>query len=288
MIEMRCPSCSYKVCIPDSCAGKQGRCMKCGAMMTAPTPSVPAAQPADVSAPASTVATTSVTGLVKLTCPGCGGLLEETGNGLLRCPFCKTQAYLPEPGISDAEHTSMVCPDCHKDDRVQRVKAVVASAGSTITSTATTFGAAYSFGVGTQPGTLTVGNAMTSTSGQSLTNQGQRLKMWDEPAYKSAWTLGSGVGVFLAIVFCVASLASGGWWIVVGIALLAVAVSIVVYIVRRNDKQKVQVAQQKTAWERQRQRWAQLFYCHRCDCVFHKGDKEGVPPEQMSVLLQRP
>jgi heme exporter protein D len=78
------------------------------------------------------------------------------------------------------------------------------------------------------------------------------------------------------------------WWMAVGIVLLALAVSIVVSIRRRNNKQRVQAAQQKPVWEKQRQRWAQLFYCHRCDRVFYKGDKEGLPPEQMSVLLERP
>lgn len=114
------------------------------------------------------------------------------------------------------------------------------------------------------------------------------MKMRDEPVYRSAWTLGSGVGVFLAIVFGVASLASGGWWIVVGFVLLAIAVSVVVSVQRRNYREKVLVAEQKPVWERQRQRWSELFYCHRCDCVFYKGDEEGLPPEQMEALLERP
>ena len=280
MIEICCPKCAKVIHVGDSYAGKQGRCLGCGTLLTAPAP----IHAVVASASATVAPAVAVPGLVALSCPNCGGTVEQGSGGLMRCQYCGSQ-IVQQPVAAAAslqiEHSHLNCPGCHRDDQVQRVTSVVSSAHTQSQSKETLSGAAYSFG----GGGLTLGGGTVSKSIESVTLLGRRLAMQNKPSASNLSFLGFGLAAFLFVVVVSVFSAHEA---VAGVVFLLVMGGLISLSVWRFKRDRRSWRNRLQVWEHQQTNWRALFYCQRCDRVFYQGDPSGLPPERMSELLARP
>jgi hypothetical protein len=110
-----CPSCSHKMKVPESFAGKKVKCLQCTAVALVPVPEpAPAGAAATEPAPPANIA---------FTCPSCGSTFDvaaDLAGKTIRCRECEEWERVPLPaGQEEAE-------DAHEEV----VRAVAAPEGS--------------------------------------------------------------------------------------------------------------------------------------------------------------
>ena len=90
MILLECPGCSATFAVPESQAGKTGKCSKCGVQFTIPAADAAAVPPTEPASPQPVNDSESVE--VK-PCPGCGARIAAARTDLgttVECPYCVT------------------------------------------------------------------------------------------------------------------------------------------------------------------------------------------------------
>jgi hypothetical protein len=229
-------------------------------------------------------------------CKSCGAPCDEEDTQLpapketMVAPH-KQPVLSPQPGPSaptfarvhdDSRLASsrLACPTCHSNDRVEKVTSVVSSALSSSVSTGRVAGGAYSHQRGAH-GTMTIGGGRISTSGESMTFLGERLMPPKEPRV-SRWPW---VGIAGMCVLFALSAAVPGVFRIIPVA--AGLVFLGWDSMRTGARYNKAREQAQLLWERQRENYRNLLYCHRCDQVFYDGDAVGLPPERMHELLLR-
>jgi len=210
---------------------------------------------------------------------------------------------------------AIFCPECSKDDQIQKVSAIYH--GGTTTTSLSGVTTTVSSPVGSNK--TQVGSGYSTMSGVSQTNLSSLLA---PPAHPGDGSLGCWWGSLFAIVLSVFAIIVV--WVspieqkrkvqitvVAGLALLGAVVgpvgnsniayrgaivfiviamlsSIILYIVGLYEEQKrrkIVAGQQVIVWKTKMQKWDSLYYCHRNGCVFDPNTGQSVPVHQMNALI---
>jgi hypothetical protein len=185
---------------------------------------------------------------------------------------------------------STPCPQCGKDDAVQKV-AVLVDAGR---SSGTFFGPS---------GVLPYFDGYTSLSGVPISDLARKLAPPPEPEHRFAYRWGKWAIVALFgplamctfIVFCGAwnSLALSGLDIFFGLIFFGsapaffFAVGVVSFLLHnsRDKKDDAKFATDKLRWDKAIRRWKRSYFCHRDGIVFDPEANESCQLESVGTFF---
>lgn len=279
-----------------------------------------------------------MTELVSLMCPACGGKLQIAQNVTsIICQYCGTEHMVKhESGGTIMLEAYARCPVCGRNDKVEKVSAVIASQSHEISGVEQK----------TEVTTNAQGQKQTVVRDVPFTRKqisvlGQRLAAPQPPATSSfppypqkPSLVSNGKGISTIVtgaVFLIAALCGAGvavWMLFqpeanysraevnniyvtfgigVGAALLfsllggALVVGGILMVVRSRkqnpglmaqyqaqfDAVKQEHARIQGNYERSMERWKNLYYCARDDCVFIPGENASAPVTGMSEYLNR-
>ena len=118
MIHFACPSCGAKLRVPDSKAGVQGHCPKCGGVMVAPEPDAPPEPSVSEGLDDLTPEPAAVDGLGDLAAdPDAPPLIGDSAPAKpkvikLVCDGCGAHLSIPVDAVAAAEARTGQCPRC--------------------------------------------------------------------------------------------------------------------------------------------------------------------------------
>lgn len=203
---------------------------------------------------------------------------------------------------------ALVCPQCSRNDLIQKVSHIYSSGTANSSHTGWTSGLAYSRG-----GLANV-SATTTTHGTSQTVLAQRLAppsmpknphwfwyimpfvpihpvqyilVWFAPIGKTVKLLLFGIcGILLAITTGTFRLDIKNPIFPNFAAILALAIVVIYYVslVWGTQRRK---AKALPIWQKAMSRWEELYYCARDACVFEPETGEFTPVERTHELLYR-
>ncbi len=231
--------------------------------------------------------------LITLTCPSCGGKLQFSANTTsLVCPNCSNEHIVRRQGDAFQIEASSRCPNCNRNDRVEKVSAILSGQTHTVTGTRPV----------TDVYTDSEGKVRSSTSYESYTTTqtsvlAQRLSPPLKPS--AGGTCGSViVTLFLVVVagpimifqigLPIAFLDSGGSQLICAFPAFIVGALLIWAGVKFYQKSsadyKKRVAQLEAVdlprWGHAMERWNKLYYCYRDDVVFIPGDGKSATTAQ--------
>ncbi len=230
---------------------------------------------------------------ITLTCPNCGGKLDFLANATsLVCPNCGNEHIIRHQGDAFQIEASGKCPKCNRNDRVEKVTAILSGQTHTVTGTRPV----------TDVHTDSEGRVRSSTSYESYSTSqtsvlAQRLAPPQKPSagascsamallylafiYGPSLLCGGVVAVFAALS-AASSGRSGESFLGVICAIPLFIGGVLLILAAWKSYQNKMTAQKKRRvqletvdlpqWERAMERWSKLYYCHRDDVVFIPGD----------------
>ena len=172
--------------------------------------------------------------------------------------------------------STIVCPQCEKDDSLQRVSAVVAGGISTGSFSGPSGALTYSDGkVGSAGG-------YTHLNGGSSTNLAKMLELPPEPQTKG-------------LVFPVLILIFGIWLIIEGISENAgvclggpgaiALIASLIWLANSSSNNNYVNSFGKANWDIFKKKWEQLYYCHRNGIVFDPETSKTCEPSQIKDFV---
>lgn len=248
---------------------------------------------------------------ITLTCPVCGGRLDVSPTqSSLECKHCGTEHVVRHEAGAISLEAFARCPQCRRNDRVEKVTAIRKSQVREISGT-TEVTESYTDSEGkVRSRTRTVPTSSTEASVLA-----QRL---DPPPQPKGLSGGSSclptavfigaAGLFLSGMFCTLSScatvigAGSSDDRISGIASLiflagpAIAISVgMVFLGRRlrataAEKEELKLEESRrmlSEWQNAMDRWNSMYYCFRDDGVFIPGEKEFAPLERMQQLISK-
>jgi len=271
--------------------------------------------------------------LISLICPSCGGKLQVSPNATsLTCQHCGNEHLVKHEAGAITLEAYARCPQCGRNDKSEKVSAVIASQSQEITGTEQKNEVVVD-GQGRQ---RLVTNSVPFTRRQ-VSILGQRLAPPEEPQFGPGSQsrgfipdrAGSPAGGIRAIVIGVVLLVVSACIVLAGILgfsssgqqaedtttivivglisifLILVGAAVIalgIYLIMRSVQNKrAQLAEyqrkvQEEIGERQRiqsarqramERWNQMYYCGRDDCVFIPGENTSAPISKMQEYLYK-
>ena len=176
------------------------------------------------------------------------------------------------------------CPHCQREDRVQKVSALVASG--------TTTGTAYGWTVGRAGRSRFHGNTVEWSRQQTvlatLLAPPRQPRLGAEAAAVVALVLLS--GWFLCVFSQAAVVVEEANWVFFMVWAVFVALPVMLFVlhIRSMRRQMVERHRARQEWQQKMQRWEALYYCHRCDGVFLPGLPLFVPASVTQAFLAQP
>jgi predicted RNA-binding Zn-ribbon protein involved in translation (DUF1610 family) len=273
--------------------------------------------------------------LISLVCPSCGGKLQVSPNAtMLTCQHCGNEHLVKHEAGGITLEAYARCPQCGRNDRSEKVTAVIASQSQEISGTEQKNDVILDM-----QGRQRVVTSSVPFTRKQVSILGQRLASPAEPQFgpglqsRGFFPGGGGsltVGI-LAIVVGAVLLIVSACIILGGISLLfgssgsqaqgtatitviglfgtlflflvgAAAVVLGIFLIVRSGKNKrAQLAEYQrrvqdeiaerqrihAAWQKAVQRWNQLYYCARDDCVFVPGENTSAPISKMMEYLYK-
>jgi predicted RNA-binding Zn-ribbon protein involved in translation (DUF1610 family) len=273
--------------------------------------------------------------LISLVCPSCGGKLQVSPNAtMLTCQHCGNEHLVKHEAGEITLEAYARCPQCGRNDRSEKVTAVIASQSQEISGTEQKNDVVFDM-----QGRQRVVTSSVPFTRKQVSVLGQRLAPPAEPQFgpglqSRGFIPGGGgspiVGI-LAIVagafllFASICIVLGGLSMLVGfsgnqtqnsaiisvIGLIgsiflflvgAAAIVLGIFLIVRSGKNKrAQLAEYQrrvqdeiaerqrihAAWQKAVQRWNQLYYCARDDCVFVPGENTSASISKMKEYLYK-
>jgi predicted RNA-binding Zn-ribbon protein involved in translation (DUF1610 family) len=264
--------------------------------------------------------------LISLVCPSCGGKLKVSKNATsMTCQHCGTEHMVKHDAGGVLLEAYARCPQCGRNDKSEKVTAIIASQTQEITGTEQK----NEVTVGSQGQQSVVIREVPFTRTQ-VSYLGQRLAPPPDPQYHPdvppapsrgglvGWVvllvlIGLAAGVLGLVMtgYSIVSIGSYsltnntlfyiffGLFIFIGaLAFIGGAVLLGILGTRRFQKkyQEYQDLIKKIAqevekvnsdWKRALNRWDQLYYCSRDDCVFIPGDNSSAPISQLKEYVYK-
>jgi hypothetical protein len=267
---------------------------------------------------------------ISLVCPSCGGKLKVSpGTISLTCQHCGNEHMVKQDAGGALLLESFArCPVCGRNDRCEKVTAVIASQSHAITGTEQKMQAV----VNPQGQRIEVVREVPFTR-QQVSALGQRLAPPVPPQISGdlppgpgsgSWIVSAvlaglvGIGLGLGGLLFLAGGVNQAFFVsgsstetvlltflagcagsLLGLLFLGGAVGIFVFGRRNVSRKKAEHAQQireifeqrrriQQAYETAVQRWQSLYYCARDDVVFLPGEGTSAPLGEMQAYLKRP
>ena len=178
--------------------------------------------------------------------------------------------------------TTIVCPECGKDDMIQKVSAIYSGGVSTTSYQ-------QPVAIQTKDGTF-YGNV--NKTAVNSTTLAKRLAPPPEPQFPDQSCLGCMFFVLLiggtwAGIY-IYSYIFRGYYPLIGFVFMVGVPGTLIYILNKifiAPRRKVYNENTLPKWKKAQQEWLELYYCSRNDCVFKPNTNETVPPEKMSTLI---
>lgn len=177
---------------------------------------------------------------------------------------------------------TIVCPQCGKDDKIQKVSAV--------------YSGGFSIAVNNSP---LVAYGVEQRAITTITPLAQRLAPPAKPKLTGCAAT-SPVAIFIVaavlslVLFCVLfpslaweSSGNSGWVVncifpvLILIVMMAIGIPIGIYSVKKQRELQPQIAM----WEKAIQKWGEIYYCWRDDSLFDPETGKCVSSYRMSELL---
>lgn len=272
--------------------------------------------------------------LLSLVCPSCSGKLNVSPNATsLKCQHCGNEHMVKHEAGAVMLETYARCPQCGRNDKSEKVTAVIASQTQEISGTEQK----------TEVFTNAQGQQQTVVRDVPYTRKqvsipGKNLAAPAEPEYpplpsqpdmgnpSAGWgtllIFGGLTGLIGILCWTISSVSPLlDYWnygsipqnvlmnilmsAVLGCGLSLVSIALValgvILIVRENRSKKAKQSafrqeveeanlerqRIRQAWDHATQRWHQLYYCARDDCVFIPGEGASAPVAQLKVYLYR-
>jgi predicted RNA-binding Zn-ribbon protein involved in translation (DUF1610 family) len=235
--------------------------------------------------------------LITLNCPSCGGSLQVgTNTSVLVCEHCGVEHFVRRESGSLSLESYARCPKCGRNDRVEKVSAILRKAGKS-----------------SPPSDLS-----------KLLTPPQKPDLLPEPKQKIinmatndfsnatiiVFAL-SGIGLFIVLIllYTIGFKSENLFCIVPTLFLMGLTW----FLKKKSDERKVEIAeeyQQKIKmartnhlevigkivrynntlvdnWKIAYERWERLYYCNRDDCLFIPGESRYVRVDEMEKLINR-
>ena len=246
---------------------------------------------------------------VTLTCPACGGRLDVSPTqSTLECTHCGSEHVVRHEAGAISLEAFARCPQCGRNDRVEKVTAIRKSQVREISGT-TEVTESYTDSEGkVRSRTRTVPTSSTEASvlAQQLDPPPQPKDLSGGSSCLPTAVFVGGAGLFLSGLFCTLSSCAAvigantsderiaGITSLVFLAGPAIAISVgMVFLGRRlrakaaEEKQlKLEESRHRLAeWQIAMDRWNAMYYCLRDDGVFIPGEKDFAPLERMQQLI---
>lgn len=228
---------------------------------------------------------------ITMSCPSCGGSLRISPNTpTLICQHCGTEHIIRREAGSILLESFARCPQCSRNDKVQKVSAILASQTNTVR------------GVTYESSTLALKLSPPPEPINTIPAQPVLVHKEVDVTYNvmAASIIGLfGLGVLILLIFAGEFNCYLG---IIGISLIAIAA----YTARNTileplrKKQRIEdhnrdmnnwkklVQNRELAvqiWANEVEIWNQLYYCARDDCVFILGESKFAPSSKMTEYL---
>lgn len=259
--------------------------------------------------------------LITLQCPNCGGKLDVGPNTIsLKCQYCGMEHMVRQMANGFILEAYARCPVCNRNDRAEKVSAILRSQTQNIQGTTYQKQASVRQ-VGNTLQTITEQVAIPVQSSQ-MSELARHLAAPVRPKKKSAPDIAGKsthyvlIGTIVFILLGLCSLSCTITYLVNSYTTLEILVASVVALVsvaivvrcvsfgipnerKRNAQKKVDAEQKRQAfllqeqnkhkqWEKAMERWNKLYYCGRDDCVFLPGTNTSAPITDMYKYLYEP
>lgn len=247
--------------------------------------------------------------IVQLTCPACGGSLNVSPNALvLTCQHCGTESFVRREGGSIMLESFARCPRCGRNDRAEKVSAIMSSQTQKISSSELqTRVVMNQYG---QPVYQQVAVPKVLTQSSELAKKlkpPEKPKLYPQPVPRPLPNQNSNASLtygiillviaFLGLIFTVIFFSTDSFGANVlllcglptlllglagvGLTILGITKAGAKKLKLQQDRQSVTQENKKvfenwkaanqqliSKWQIARKRWEDLYYCHRDDCVF--------------------
>jgi hypothetical protein len=187
-----------------------------------------------------------------------------------------------------------LCPVCGKDDTIQRVEAVVQAGQSSGTYSGPSGGVTYSDGKWGSAG------GFTTLSGSTTSNLATLLALPSKPTKETggfqtgcgailvfaALVFGTTIGLTLLTQSGVAAILATIALLIFGVLVYGVPGVILLRIGARKKRSGDENYPHATEiWEKAKERWQRLYFCHRDGMVFDPENNKTSPPTQIVEFL---
>ena len=173
------------------------------------------------------------------------------------------------------------CPQCRKDDMIQKVTAIHSAGIASGSYSGPTSGIAAPIDSSKQA----IVSGYTTLHGTSQTDLSRKLSPPIEPSAPSI--LGGIIGSFILIGGIVTLVFSEGEScnLIPGFLLLGIGLLVMIPSINSQGTKEKTYKQEMQRWKNAMSIWDRLYYCARDDCVFDPTSGEYAPIEKINYLI---
>lgn len=221
------------------------------------------------------------------TCSGCGGNSDDT---FQFCPYCgkpkpKPQEPIKVDVLSHEPHSPLDCPKCHRIDNVSKVASIV-QGGTHHINGQVPVSHTYQDSDGWHEKTSyeSYNATQQSTLAHKLMPPEKPQKggsLWALPLFMAAW-----IAVIMGMMSKV-GFDQGRLLIATGLLFASIGALFGIWriYIYTDRPYKEKLASDLLKWEYSLNRWQELYYCSRDDCIFFPGENKAVQTSSMIDMI---
>jgi hypothetical protein len=181
----------------------------------------------------------------------------------------------------DAEMSAsqIICPQCSKDDMIQKVSAIYSAGTASGSFSGPTGGIAAPIGSG-KPSIV---GGYTTLRGRTQTALSTKLSPPAKP--KPPSSAGGWLFVIVLVLISFALIGTGGTTAFFGVLFLIGAIGVGVLGSKGEASKRQRYETLTVRWTNALAAWNRLYYCSRNDCVFDPETGRQVPADRIAELL---
>jgi DNA-directed RNA polymerase subunit RPC12/RpoP len=213
------------------------------------------------------------------------------GTTSFTCLHCgKAHLIRKEAGAAFIESYAR-CPKCGRNDEVKKIVSIVNSQTQTLNGT-TIQPDQYQ----DKDGHWHSGTSRVAFNGTQMSVLAERLSPLPQPKIESVWNCSGGLFLILMVI----SIAYGGSgiamnvWVIPSIGAFFLALlflSLAIKYTRANNQQRKTREEElptlMEGWRKSMQKWEQLYYCLRDDCIFDPAENNAFSPDRLHEYLKQ-
>lgn len=258
--------------------------------------------------------------VISLSCPKCGGKLDVLPNSIsIVCQYCGTENIVQRDGDAVQLEAFARCPKCNRNDRAEKLTAIIVAETREIHGTKTRTEVVIEADGNQRTRTIEVPytDSQVSALAERLALPEKHPQPPLPPSTASLKMVFAGIistflGFFLGLAELITAISPSRadasvdplsrFVSIAGVVLICAFPLIICggllgyygwarYQVAKAEDEKRRESETEAArkndlaWQRVVERWNQLYYCSRDDCVFIPGDTHSKPLSEMEQYL---